>query len=143
MKALCKPLSRNIRNVHDWMTDNRPLVQGEDDFILHVNDLVSTKKRSEQINQQGNRIDKVIESCASRWPRLNVRFQFIAVKLISVHRKSRLTSFRFSSKPRKSVRRQKTLLFIIFQMNVSQLPVKSCWHPLRSASCSSLYSCYS
>jgi hypothetical protein len=43
------------------MIANRPLVQGEDDFIHHINDLVSTMAKNDYTSRGGSQINTFIE----------------------------------------------------------------------------------
>jgi hypothetical protein len=53
------------RSLHNWIIDHRPLTDGEDDFILHVNDLVAPMKKNEPGGQQGNQIETIIADHAA------------------------------------------------------------------------------
>lgn len=43
------------------MIEKRPLVEGEDDWIHHVNDLVSTMTKGDYANKEGSQLDTFIE----------------------------------------------------------------------------------
>ena len=60
IKALAGPSERTHADLHNWMIYNRPLLEGEDDFIYHISDLVSARQRNEYSSQQGNRLDDLI-----------------------------------------------------------------------------------
>jgi hypothetical protein len=61
VKALARPSDSVHRYLHDWMIENRPLHQGEDDFIYLINDLVFARRSDEYNPQQGSQIDAFIE----------------------------------------------------------------------------------
>jgi hypothetical protein len=63
IKALARPSERTHADLHNWMIFNRPLLEGEDDFIYHISDLVSSKRTNEYSSQQGNRLDDFIRTC--------------------------------------------------------------------------------
>jgi hypothetical protein len=60
IKALASPSERTHADLHNWMIYNRPLLEGADDFIHHISDLVSSTRRNESSSQQGNRLDDFI-----------------------------------------------------------------------------------
>lgn len=62
VKALAKPTERTHRHLHKWMIDHRPLLEGEDDFIHHINDLLSARRKDEYNSQQGSRLDGFIKT---------------------------------------------------------------------------------
>ena len=68
VRALAKPSKDMHRYLHDWMIENRPLVEGEDDFIHHINDQVSPMKGRESASQQDNRVNDFIEKYLARTP---------------------------------------------------------------------------
>jgi hypothetical protein len=62
VKALAKPSERTHRHLHKWMIDHRPLLEGEDDFIYHINDLLSARRKDEYNSQPGSRLDAFIKT---------------------------------------------------------------------------------
>jgi hypothetical protein len=68
IKTLAKPSKRMHRSLHNWMIANRPLVEGEDDFIHHVKDHVSTVQKSLYPSQGQGRMDDFIEKYIARYP---------------------------------------------------------------------------
>ncbi|KAH6679129.1 hypothetical protein B0J14DRAFT_580081 [Halenospora varia] len=47
MRALAPVPLRDQRSLQNWMVSNRPLAEGEDDFILVLEDLVAAKRKGE------------------------------------------------------------------------------------------------
>lgn len=45
MRALVPVPLRDQRSLQNWMVSNRPLAEGEDDFILVLEDLVAAKRK--------------------------------------------------------------------------------------------------
>ena len=68
IKALARPSERTHADLHNWMIFNRPLVDGEDDFIYHISDLVSSTRTNEYSSQQGNPLDDFITTCLADRP---------------------------------------------------------------------------
>ena len=61
VKELVRPTVRSHRYLHQWMIDNRPLVEGEDDFIHHIYDLFSLERKD---RQQRSPLDDFIKTLA-------------------------------------------------------------------------------
>jgi hypothetical protein len=48
------------RHLHDWMIENRPVVEGEDGFIHQLNGHLVPMKKNDYASQQRSLIDTVI-----------------------------------------------------------------------------------
>jgi hypothetical protein len=59
---------RYHRNVHTWMIDNPPLLEGEDAFIFSLDDFITARRSSENSLQHESRIADVLESCIAKYP---------------------------------------------------------------------------
>lgn len=64
IRALAPSPQHSQRSVHNWMLKNQPLVDGQNDFILHVTDLVSATKKFEPNGLHGSPIEAFIENHA-------------------------------------------------------------------------------
>jgi hypothetical protein len=67
--ALGQPLDHDQRSVCNWINDNKPLEAGEDKFIVHIEDLVSPKKKFESSRQNDNRIESILDAYANGNPK--------------------------------------------------------------------------
>jgi hypothetical protein len=67
------------------MIDNRPLFEGEDSFILSVDDFITAKRLSEYDPQRGSRIADRLESYIAKRPNswLHVGCTFILASISS------------------------------------------------------------
>jgi hypothetical protein len=61
VKQLAQPSEHTQRKLHNWLIENRPLVEGQDDFIYHINDHISPVKKNEYASQQGSPMDAFID----------------------------------------------------------------------------------
>ncbi len=81
VRALGQPPARHHLGLFNYVWGYKPVAEGKDDFIFHVEDFVSVAKHSEK----GTRLGDFIESYLDRWPnsRLKVRLNADHNKLIS------------------------------------------------------------
>jgi len=63
--ALGQPTDHDHQSVCNWINDNKPLVDPEDKFIVHFDDLISAKKKIESSSQNNNSLEKMIGAYAS------------------------------------------------------------------------------
>jgi hypothetical protein len=64
IRALGQPPPRHHLGLFNWIWNNKPLAEGKDDFMFHVDDFVSASKHSET----GTRLADFIEEYFDRRP---------------------------------------------------------------------------
>ncbi len=64
IRALGQPPPRHHLGLFNWIWNNKPLIEGKDDFMFHVDDFVSASKHSET----GTRLADFIVEYFDRWP---------------------------------------------------------------------------
>jgi len=73
VRSLSTVNPRHHRSVHTWMIDNRPLFEGEDAFILSVDDFITARRVSGYGPPHGSRLAEMLESFIAQQPRSGLR----------------------------------------------------------------------